>query len=160
MGESKGWAGADASCSDVQVGKNMFERLPLDIVLKIVEHLTLKERVRLTGVCKTWSTAGLKDWTSVEIDDGYVTASQAPLVLAFLNRLSLHSQNTLQRVTFPLQMPPNTFLPGACPILLASLSAREPMLFMAGNRCIKCSLASNSSEMWPGKASKATTCTR
>ena len=98
----------------VQVVQDIFEELPVDVVLKIFGSLTLRELVRLTCVCKTWSTAALKHWTSVEIDDGYVTPFQAPLVLAFLNKLGLHSQHSLQRMVFPMQMPGMSFLPGAC----------------------------------------------
>ena len=97
---------------DKQDGKNLYERLPLDIIRRVVDPLTLKERVRLACVCKAWSTAALKNWTSVDIDPGSVTVSQSPLVLAFLNKLGTHSRDTLQTIQFPIETTYILELPG------------------------------------------------
>ena len=98
--------------SDMQDDKDLYERLHLDIVRRILDTLSLRERVRLTCVCKAWSTAALKDWTRVDIDYGSVTVSQSPLVLAFLNKLGTLSGDTLQTIKFPMKTTSILELPG------------------------------------------------
>ena len=96
----------------LQDGKDFFEKLPEELLLKIMGQKTLstKDRVRLMCVSRLWSTVGLEQWTRVDIDD--VSAHQMPVVLKLINKLGLHDAGTLQHISFTYTAASQMRVPG------------------------------------------------
>ena len=81
--------------------KSPFEGLPLDVQLKIVDSLTLKQKVQAELVCKSWSTLLRSSYTSISLHTGendFVTALEWLYTVGVeaanvLRTLELHANN-------------------------------------------------------------------
>ena len=75
------------------------EDLPQDILIKIMELLSPRQRLRAMCTCKALSESRYKMWTSIEINN--VTTPQMPSVSAFLSRVGSQSGEILKHISLP-----------------------------------------------------------
>ena len=96
----------------MQHGKDYFETLPEELIIKIVAQSSLSTRQRAQAMCvsKAWRKLGLENWIGVDLDT--VADYQMPLVLKFVDRLGLHSAERLQHISFPYTAASQVRVPG------------------------------------------------